>query len=956
MQLADLIARLPGARILGKSDVAITAVTEDSRHAGPGTAFCAVRGLRSDGHDYIPKAIAAGASAIIAEREIECAIPLVVVADGAQALGVLSGAIAGYPADELRLVGITGTNGKTTCTYLIESLLQSAERRPGVIGTVNYRYGTTVVEAPYTTPTPGILHETLREFRAASCTDAVMEVSSAALAMDRTAGLAFAVGVFTNFTQDHLELHKTMEEYRAAKARLFSHYLGEDGVAVIVADDPAADTMIAAAGDHRVLRVSRRPDSGAEVHILRHHSSIAGIRATIMTPRGAIEIHSKALIGDYNVTNIATAVAVGEALGLPHDAIVRGIEEMPGVPGRVERVDNERGLDILVDYAHTPDALANVLGALRPLARRRLICVFGCGGDRDPSKRPKMGAEVARGADLAVVTSDNPRTEEPQSIIDQILPAVPQPFFVDTDRRTAIAAAIEEATPGDIVLIAGKGHEDYQILGTEKIHFDDREEAARAAAARPQWTAAQIASETGGHITAGDPDTRFERIVIDGRSATHGDLYVAIVGEVHDGHDFVDQAAAAGARAALVRRGFRAASPDFCVIEVDDPRAALGRIAHHHRLRWARPIVGVTGSSGKTTVKDLTAAALSAGGRVHKPKGSLNNETGVPLTLLGLRSRHDFAVIEMGMRGLGHIDYLAEMTRPNVAVVINAQMAHVGVVGSVDAIATGKSEIYGHVGEGGVAIAPDDDARLLAPARASGRKVMTFGWSPDADVRVLAVDTDDSGACTRVTLRYQGRDQTGSIPFVGKHNGGNAACAVAAAIAAGVPFADAVHGLARTTASAMRGQVERIAGRNVLVDCYNANPASMGAALDALAELGKRVSPPEDRHVTMGHGTFAVIGDMLELGEVSASEHRQVGERAANIGARIIALGEHADTIVQAARKHGARADRVAEPREAAELIASESKPGDWILIKASRGMRLERVLEALRQLTEETD
>jgi len=956
MQLAELIARLPGARILGKTDVAITAVTEDSRHAGPGIAFCAVRGLRADGHDYISKAIAAGASAIIAEREIECALPVVVVADGAQALGILSGAIAGYPADELALVGITGTNGKTTCTYLIEALLRSAGRRPGVIGTVNYRYGDTVVEAPYTTPTPGILHETLREFRAASCTDAVMEVSSAALAMDRTAGLAFDVAVFTNFTQDHLELHKTMEEYRAAKARLFSHYLADDGVAVIVADDPAADVMIAAAGEHRVLRVSRHADSGSEVHVLYHHSTIAGIRATIATPRGPLEVHSKALIGDYNVTNIATAVAVGEALGLEHDAIVRGIAEMPGVPGRVERVANDRGLDILVDYAHTPDALANVLGALRPLAQRRLICVFGCGGDRDPSKRPKMGAEVAAGADLAVVTSDNPRTEEPQSILDQILPAVPHPFFVDTDRRTAITAAVEEATPGDIVIIAGKGHEDYQILGTEKIHFDDREEAARAAAGRPQWTAAQIAAETGGHLAAGDPSTRFERIVIDGRSATHGDLYVAIVGEVHDGHAFVDQAAGAGARGALVRRGFRAENPDLCLVEVDDPRAALGRIAHHHRLRWGRPIVGITGSSGKTTVKDLTAAALSAAGRVHKPKGSLNNETGVPLTLLGLRPRHDSAVIEMGMRGLGHIDYLAEMTRPTVAVVINAQMAHVGVVGSVDDIATGKSEIYRHLGDDGIAIAPDDDGRLLAAARASGRRVMTFGWKPDSDVSVVASDTDPSGARTRVTLRYQGQTHTGTIPFVGKHNGGNAACAIAAAIATGVPFADAVSALATTAASAMRGQVERVAGRNLLVDCYNANPASMAAALDALAELGRTIPPPMDRNVMKGHGTFAVVGDMLELGDISVDEHRRVGERAADMGTRIIALGEHADAVVTAARKRGARADRVTEPREAAELLVSESKPGDWILIKASRGMRLERVLEALRQLTEETD
>jgi len=307
-----------------------------------------------------------------------------------------------------------------------------------------------------------VLHGVFGDMAAAQCSHAVLEVSSAALSMGRLGGVQLDVAAFTNLSQDHLEVHQTMDAYLEAKTLIFANHLKADGVAVINVDDPAAGRMIAAAGEHRILRVAARSsgpaadsEHDADIRVLQAESTIAGIRAEIATPRGVVTLQSPALLGAYNVANLAMAVAICEALGVDHDAMTRGIAAMAGVPGRVERVVNPRGLDILVDYAHTPDALANVLDALKPLTARRLICVFGCGGDRDPSKRPKMGAAVAARADLAVVTSDNPRTEEPSDIIDMILPAVPDPFFVDSDRRTAIRAAVAEAVPGDIVLIAG---------------------------------------------------------------------------------------------------------------------------------------------------------------------------------------------------------------------------------------------------------------------------------------------------------------------------------------------------------------------------------------------------------------------------------------------------------------------------------------------------------------------
>ena len=779
LDLQSLIDGVPGARLVGDGSVAVRAVRGDSRQVEAGDVFVAVRGRRSDGHGFVAQVIEQGAAAVVVEREQPgLAVPQVIVPDTARTLGVLIARSLGSPADKMTLVGITGTNGKTTCTYLIESVLAAAGGAVGVIGTVNYRWGgprPVTRDAPFTTPTPETLHGAFAEMAAAGTTHAVMEVTSSALAMDRVAGVELAVAAFTNLTQDHLDVHGSMDAYRDAKRRLFAEHLSRDGTAVINVDDPEGEGMAAAVpAGHRILRVSADPGArgDAEIRVVELDSSVGGIRARIATPRGELTVRARPLLGAYNVANLALVVGIGEALGLPHDVIARGIEALPGVPGRVERVPNDAGLDILVDYAHTPDALRNVLGALRPLTRRRLICVFGCGGDRDPTKRPLMGKAVSDLADLPVVTSDNPRTEEPRAILDAILPAVAKPFFVDPDRRTAIRAAIAEATPGDIVLIAGKGHEDYQILGTTKIHFDDREEAAAAVALRPRFP---------GKTT---------RVVIDSRITAPGDLYVAIRGEHHDGHDFCAQAIAAGARAVMVEKGRGA--PGATVIEVDDTRVALGELAREHRRAWAAAnpdarVVAITGSAGKTTTKDLTRAALAHVAATHAASGSLNNETGVPLTLLGLRAHHRFAVVEMGMRGKGQIAYLVGFAEPDVAAVVNAGTAHIELLGSTEAIVEAKSEIYAGAK---VTVAPADDDRL--------RGTITFGEAPGATVRLASYRaTGPDGS--EIALEIDGTTHTLHLPLIGRHNAVDAACAVACALGAGAPLEQALAGIARAS-------------------------------------------------------------------------------------------------------------------------------------------------------------
>jgi UDP-N-acetylmuramyl-tripeptide synthetase len=479
-------------------DLPVGRVTDDSRVLQPGDLFVAVSGRTVDGHDYLPAAAEAGAAAVLVSRPVSFPGAVNRVTDTAEALGIAASNRAGNPAQHLHLVGLTGTNGKTTTTYVLESILEAAGQRPGVIGTVSYRFAGQKQPASFTTPTAPQLQSLLSEMVLSGCTHAVMEVSSHALEMRRVAGLDFELAGFTNFSQDHLDLHGSMEAYREAKRRLFACHLSPAGAAVLWHDDPASVQMVLGYAG-RVVRVSAQ-DPSVEVTVERQESTLDGLRMRLSFGGDAEVMLRSPLVGDHNVNNIALAATLAAELGVDPETIARGVLLLKGVPGRLERVDPDTAVAVLVDYAHTPAALSHALTALRPLTPERLLCVFGCGGDRDAVKRPLMGRAVAEVADLAVVTSDNPRTEDPLAIIAQVLDGVgaeghqrvppealaasERAYTVIPDRRAAIFAAVQSARPGDVVLVAGKGHEDYQILGRDRIHFDDREQSRAALASR----------------------------------------------------------------------------------------------------------------------------------------------------------------------------------------------------------------------------------------------------------------------------------------------------------------------------------------------------------------------------------------------------------------------------------------------------------------------------------------
>jgi len=497
MDLATLITEELGVGVCpdGLGRVEVTGVCGDSRAAQPGHVFVALSGSKADGAAFAADAVKRGAVAVVADRDADVGpltAPVIRVPDARAAVARLARGFYGLgriQADgRFPVVGVTGTNGKSTFAYMVRALLQRAGLRPAMLGTIEYDLVGRKVDAALTTPDAVTLTQHLVEAAGHGADSAVMEVSSHALDQRRTDGIRFATGVFTNLTQDHLDYHGTLENYRDAKRRLFEQ-LDRSATAVLNAHDPNCDHM-AAACRGRVQRFGL--DSRADVRGGILQADIGGGTFVLDVEGRQVSVRTP-MVGRHNILNALAAAAAGLSLGLDLEIIADGIARLDNVPGRLERVDTgDLGFDIFVDYAHTDDALRNVLSAVRPLTRERLWCVFGCGGDRDPYKRPLMARAVTQGADRFVITSDNPRTEDPQKILQDIERGVSnsdrERGTTIADRREAIQHAIERLEPGDALIIAGKGHENYQILGTQKIHFDDVE-VAREAVARRQSAA-----------------------------------------------------------------------------------------------------------------------------------------------------------------------------------------------------------------------------------------------------------------------------------------------------------------------------------------------------------------------------------------------------------------------------------------------------------------------------------
>ncbi|WP_103035845.1 bifunctional UDP-N-acetylmuramoyl-L-alanyl-D-glutamate--2,6-diaminopimelate ligase MurE/UDP-N-acetylmuramoyl-tripeptide--D-alanyl-D-alanine ligase MurF [Castellaniella caeni] len=915
MNTIDILAWLD-ERVARQADLCL-----DSRQIQPGDVFFACPGIATDGRSYMQAAVAAGAAAIVCEADgaaqATSPVPVLPVARLATLLGDIAHLWYGRPSDALAVIAVTGTNGKTSTTQWVADALNAEGTPCGTVGTLGVKLADgRNLGGALTTPDVLTLHRSLAAIVRAGGLAAAIEASSIGIEQGRLDGVHIQVAGFTNLTRDHLDYHGTLERYKQAKFALFVR----PGLrsAVINADDAAGAELLAgtAPSGHR-LGYSLRGDTAVAFRAEDVQHGADGLVFKLVTPSGSAQIFTH-LVGEHNISNLLLVAGVLRELGWGLSRIARALAVLRPVPGRLQVVSAVKGEGaarplplVVVDYAHTPDALERVLTALRPVAQERggrLTCVFGCGGDRDVGKRPLMGAVAARLADEAIVTTDNPRTEAPQAIIDAIVAGMPTRPRVEADRAAAILDAIWRADERDVVLLAGKGHETYQEVQHVRSPFDDREWARFALS----WRQAPVLST-------------------DSRKLPPGALFLALRGERFDGHDYLDAAAQAGARAAIVAHPvLPCALPQ---IVLGDTHAALIHAATVWRRLFDVPVIAVTGSNGKTTTKEMISAILAAwwgeDARLAT-RGNFNNDIGLPLTVLRLGRAHRAAVLELGMNHPGEIPVLAAIAQPTVALVNNAQREHQEFMNSVEAVAHENGAILQALPGDGVAVFPADEPYTgLWQTLAGSRAVRRFGFAETADVHAAQIRAGSGQTEFRLHL---GRDaQTLTLHAPGRHNLRNALAAAASAWAAGASLGVIVRGLEAFRPVGGRMQPETLPdGFQLINDTYNANPDSVRAAIDVLAGLdGRRI---------------LVLGDMGEVGDQGPAMHAEVGAYARQCGIDLLlTLGA---ASAQAARAFGASAQAF-ETLDALLPVLLAARPGH-ILVKGSRSMRMERVVDAL--------
>lgn len=865
----------------------------DSRAVRAGDTFLAWPGTAHDARHHVASALERGAAQCWVEKNgveaFDCANDSrVMCIDNLQTqAGAMAAEFFHHPSRELSVIAVTGTNGKTSTAWWLAQALAG-----GMVGTLGVGRVDNLRFTGLTTPDPAVLHGFFRQLVDDGVKTCAIEASSIGIEEHRLNGTRIRVAVFTNFTQDHLDYHGDMAAYAAAKRKLFDW----DGLetAVINIDDAFGMQLVQALhatkdeANLEIITISCRPSATQTARLyadaIRYENGGQGGKGGLcfdVCEGDERHLLQTAFIGEYNVANLLGVIGAMRALGMPLAEAVNACRDLTPVPGRMERV----GEQVVIDYAHTPDALQHALQALRPVAEQRggrLWCVFGCGGDRDAAKRPLMGAIAAQYADCVVVTSDNPRSESPQTIIDQIVAGIQtlphaSNVIVQPDRAAAIDDAVRRAKARDIVLIAGKGHESTQEIAGVKTPFSDK-------------------------IHAQIP---YARVHTDTRTIQAGDLFVAIKGENYDGNAFLHEAYARGAIATICHPDAVQPAGMVC-FTVPDTRKALCRLALEWRAKFAIPLIAVTGSNGKTTVTQMIASILAtAHPEEHflATQGNFNNDIGVALTLLRLRSSHRIAVVEMGMNHAGEIAGLAAMVQPTVALINNAQREHLEFMRTVQAVAEENGSVIHALNADGVLVIPaDDDYTPLWRDMAGHRKVVTF-----------AMDSVN--------------DAPYKLAIAGRHNIKNALAAAACTRAAGVDETAIRQGLEAFVPVKGRSRALQIGRWNVIDDTYNANPDSVRAAIDVLADL------PAPR--------LLVLGDMGEVGNDGAVLHAEVGAYAQEKGIeKMLTLGDLSRHV--GCGVHCASMDELIDKvRQTLPDVAS-------VLVKGSRFMRMERIIGAM--------
>lgn len=886
----------------------------NSKHVKKNDIFCCIKGYRFDGHDFADEAIAKGANLLICEEKQKYNVNQLVVKNSRKAAALITRLYYKNPSQNFKLIAVTGTNGKTSICHIIATILSRLGEKVGIIGSLGYYIGDEKFSLERTTPDIIQLNKILVRMVKAGVSYVVMEASSHAIELDRIYGLDIDIAVFTNLSQDHLNFHKTMKNYAAAKFKLLKLVDDNQGLCIVNLEDDYGkkfssklNNCISVGFDKGDYKISEAVfDFNKSKFILQ----TLKINYPVTTN----------LIGNFNILNFAQAIAVLMELSkFEKNEIIKKSQTISSIDGRLESIENEKDLGLYVDYAHTPDALKNVLMTLEQLRKGRLICVFGAGGDRDKAKRPKMLSIALKYADVVFITNDNPRSESPSAIISDIVKdkKVLDKYWIISNRRAAINTAVNFAQKKDIVLIAGKGHEKYQEINNYKIPFDDRAEVKKALRNNLQQNSLtlpidilQLKHLLGKALD--DKTALFRHISTDSRTLQPDSIFFALKGENFDGHDYVEEVIEKEGCWAVVDNQYN--KKNAKLIRVDEPLRALGDLAQKYKSLFNIETITITGSVGKTTVKEYVANIFGQNYHILKTNLNENNLIGLPKTIFKLTKDVDFAILEIGSNHFGEIGRLTDICQPDTGIITNIAASHLEFFGDLQGVFKEKTALFDR--ELKYRLYPGDDEFF---AEISG---ISFGEKQDNLYRIQSIRAENGQVFFKVNEKGYYINTTYKIFAM------NALIAIALADLYEISSRVIQRGLAKPLSVDMRMQVENSDKRVLLIDCYNANPTSMLSALNYWKDYKKN-----QPHI-------AILGDMLELGDNSVDFHQQIGDRLSQLKSDLlISVGKY--SIYYNCDIHFAKVEKLLETK-----IFNTLPDNAVILLKASHGISLEKTIE----------
>lgn len=920
-------------------DIEIKGLSCDSRLVQKGFLFFAIQGTQEDGLEYVPQAIQNGAIAIITQQKnLQVPIPSYQVQNIRSCMALMSARF--YQPHPKNLVAVTGTNGKTSSVVFVREIWEAVGLKAASIGTLGTQSANFYSYNGRTTSDSISINQQLQMLAKNGITHVAIEASSHGLDQNRLGGLYFQASAFTNLTQDHLDYHLTMENYLQAKMKLFSERTAPHGTIVLNADIPQFNRLYTI-GKQQKFRILTYGKNGKELQLIEQklHKTGQELSLEIFGEKKTIYLP---VAGSFQGMNVLCALGLAIGSGINEKKALDALTHLEAPDGRMELIaTTKKGASIFVDYAHTPDGLEKALTSLRPHAKNKLHVLFGCGGNRDKSKRPIMGEIASRLADVVIVTDDNPRMEDAALIRQQIMDKVYHGINIG-NRAQAIHTAICNLGKEDVLLLAGKGHEEGQIIQNKEYPFKDRLHALWAIKKTentPLWTSQEIAKAL--HTTFNKDLTAFG-VSINTRTLQAGDIFIAVKGDSMDGHAFVSEALKKGAVLCITDHTFGEKDVDSeRILTVPDTKKALYQLAEFAKQRSHATRIGITGSAGKTTSKEMLVNALTNQGHIHATYGNLNNEWGVPLTLANMPKDTDFAVIEMGMNHFGEMERLSRLVEPHIALITMIGSVHLEFFKNEAEIAQAKAEIFTHMPKGIVVLNKDSPFFDLLKTQAIQKgitSIHSFGQNDQADFYLKSYKLYEGGSTVRAF--YKDQEINYSLLFSGLHFILDSLGVLSIIQILNIDIQKAINNLSKMSPVQGRGAIIHVKKNGteytVIDDAYNANPNSMHASIQVLETFKGR--------------KIAVIGDMLELGQKSELLHTRLIEdlEKSNVD-KVYAVGPMMKKMYDKLplKKRGGW-------QEKAELLQSELlafiKTGDTILVKASNGMHLEEVVKALTE------